>query len=160
MSTFAIWALTSLGLIIASLILTTLVLLLLPGRKGFLTVEQRVMHPGLGVEQAWELYRQRLEYEGFDIQLVDVPNTLRAKRRGKTLGLGAPLAAAARGKDVPDEVVTHASKPLSIVATFGPSGNGVEGNFRLRMDDFVLWDTGERRQLQLMLHRLLAAELQ
>src|SRR4051812_14851995 len=109
---FAVFFVTFSVLIMASLLVPALLMLLVPGKKGFITVRRDVVHPGIPVDQTWELYRARLEFEKFVVDYQGVPYALRGKREK----LYAPAA--------PGVIVTHAAKPMSIDIQLRPEQDG------------------------------------
>ena len=147
MSPLWIAILTCLGLFIVLPWVSALVLFLLPGggRKGKMRTVREVAHDGMTVEQARTLYAGRLTYDGFIITNASEPTRLEAKKPK------APMT----------ETFTHADKGLSVAIDFAPEpgGRGVAVRIVMWMDDFVIFDTGEGRLIDMTLDRIVTAEL-
>jgi hypothetical protein len=129
----------------ASLGLAVLVALLTPGRKGSMRTQRSIVVPGATVEEVAETYTARLEYEGFRVWTRS-PGQLDAKR-----------ADAAAGKPLP--AYAHADKALNATVTMVQEGPDVHLTLTLWTPDFVLMDTGEGQHIDMMLDRLLDADL-
>src|SRR5688500_16078139 len=150
-----LWVLiiTGLALTVPMPVLIGLVMFLLSGgRKGNMRTEREVAHAGLTIEQARSLYAERLVYDGF---VVNSANPMRLEAMKPQVAGG--------------EVYTHADKGLRIAVDFAAepdgrgSGGGGPSGVRVRvaawMDDFIVYDTGEGRLIDLTLDRLIGAEL-
>ena len=135
------------AVVVGSFVLPVLLMLLLPGRKGSMRTRREAVHSGTTAE-VFEGYAARLAYDGFAVDASGFPAVLRA-RRGKLF-------------EHPDGIPTHATKPTTIEVRFSepPARHGeVTAMAEAWLNDFVLWDTGEGRQLDETLHRLLAGDL-
>jgi hypothetical protein len=132
-----------LAILVASPFVLALLFFLVPGRKGRMRTERHVAHDALAPEQAKSLYAARLAYDGFAIDPATVPSLLRATCAGAPSG----------------ETETHADKPMVVEMRFDPAGGGVRVHVVAWLNDFVLYDTGESRLLDLTLDRILNAEL-
>jgi len=158
---------------LGALFLPALLLLLVPGRKGTMRTRREVVHDGISVADACELYARRLEHDRFAVDRSGAPLLLKARR-------AAQHHRAPGGGDI----VTHATKPASVevrlshenagaggaasagsggVAAGGGLGAGNVGSVAVTVEawlnDFVFHDSGEGRQVDLMLHRLTDADL-
>lgn len=134
-------------LVIGTFLGVMIVLLLVPGRKGFVRRERVVAWgPGVSVERARELFAGRLAEEGFVLEPGPDPSRVVAKRPARPRVEGDA------------EIVTHATKPVSVDATFEPSGSGTLIRMSAKMLDFVLLDSGEGRHLELVLGRLASSD--
>jgi hypothetical protein len=135
--------LVCLAILFASPFVLAMLFFLVPGRKGKMRTERRVAHDALAPEQARSLYAARLAYDGFAIDPATAPAVLRATRAGAASG----------------ETHTHADKPMVVEMRFDPAGGGVRVHLVAWLKDFVFYDTGESRLLDLTLDRILNAEL-
>ena len=131
---------------ISSILIPALIVLIIPGRKGTLRTTREFRFPGR-IEEAFELMRGRIEYEGFVTDSASPPRFLAAHRP-------------ARHHEVDEStIVTHASKPLGLEVHFEPLADSATVRLTMWMKDFVLLDSGEGRQIDLTLDRLIKAEL-
>lgn len=138
----------SAAIIFGSLLVTILILLAIPGSKGRMRSARSVHVPGTTVEELWQLLADRMAFESFDVDRTGYPHRIAAKRPSRHYKEGDG-----------NVIVTHASKALSLEGQLRQRGSGVDLQLALWMNDFVLLDSGEGRQVDLMLHRLLEAEL-
>jgi hypothetical protein len=136
--------LTCFAILMASPFVLALLLFLVPGRKGKMRTEREFAHDDLPVEQAKPLYAARLAYDGFTIDNGPDPLFLRATRAGAPAG----------------QALTHADKGMIIEMRFLPVGSGVRVHLAAWVTDFVFYDTGESRHIDLTLDRLVKAELE
>lgn len=131
---------------VSSILIPALIVLIIPGRKGTLRTTREFRFPGK-IEEAFSLMRGRIEYEGFITDSASPPRVLTAHRP-------------ARHHEVDEStIVTHATKPLGLEAHFEPVPGGAMVRLTMWMKDFVLLDSGEGRQIDLTLDRLIKAEL-
>jgi hypothetical protein len=130
----------------------SLVLLMVPGRKGKMRTEREVTHGGVSSDDARTLYAGRLAYDGFQIEPSSDPLYVKAVRRRAPNG----------------ETLTHSDKTMCVEVRLTPDarpdgggcgGGGVRVRVAAWLDDFVLFDTGEGRLVDLTLDRLMTAEL-
>jgi hypothetical protein len=135
--------LTCFAILVGSPCLLALLMFLVPGRKGKMRTERDVAHDGLSVEQARSLYAARLAYDGFAVEESFDPAFLRAVRSGAPSG----------------QSHAHADKGMTVEMRFTPMGGGVRVQVAAWVKDFVFYDTGEGRMVDLTLDRLLHAEL-
>jgi hypothetical protein len=124
-------------------ILISIFFLLLPGRKGRMRTERNFAHDGMSVEQAKTLYAARLQHEGFTIQDAPELTQLNALRKRKPI----------------TETHTHSDKTVAVEMRFTPDDRGVRGQVAAWLKDFVFYDTGEGRYVDLILDRLLKSDL-
>jgi hypothetical protein len=138
--------------VLASFLLPVVLLLLLPGRKGTMRTRLEVVHGGASVEEIAELYARRMEHDGFSVDRSNAPVEVTGRRERKLSEMPGS-----------DEAVTHASKSTSVRVSLAPhgggGGEGVDVTAEAWLNDFVIFDTGERRYLDLLLHRLTEADL-
>lgn len=136
------------AVVVGSFVLPALLMLLLPGRKGSMRTRRAAVHSGTTAE-VFEGYAARLAYDGFAVDASGFPAVLRASR-GKLF-------------EHPDGIPTHATKPTTIEVRFSsepPARHGeVTAVAEAWLNDFVLLDSGEGRQLDETLHRLVAGDL-
>ena len=132
--------------IIGSIVLPVVIMLILPGRKGSMRTVREATHP-LDPEAAWKLYADRLAYDGFGLETSGRPWSLVATRRPPQLSV------------TDERPVTHAAKPMTVEVTFREVPRGVQATVVGRLNDFVVFDSGEGRQVDLTLHRLMSADL-
>jgi hypothetical protein len=135
--------LTSLAITLITPFLIALVLLLVPGRKGKLRTEREVAHKEFSADQAKFLYEARLLYDGFTIADGTGPLRLSAHKRN-----------AAR-----TETHTHTDKAMTVEIDFISDSRGVRVQIAAWMNDFIFYDSGEGRLIDLTLERILGADL-
>jgi len=136
---------TLLATFLTSEIISWLVLILIPGRKGFLKSSRTVSWPQTNPQQAAEVILRRLSQEHFGNpqQLQSAPLHILAKRPS-------------RQRDASGRTTfTHAGKPVDADVQILPRGSGVELTLQLKMTDFVLLDSGEGEHLEQVMHRLI-----
>ena len=145
MPPIGILILTFVALTVGTPFLIGIVMLLVPGgRKGKMRTEREVAHAGMSVEQAKALYASRLAYDGFTIVNATNPARLEAVKQ----------------KAPSTETHTHSDKELGVEIDFMPDAvGGVRVRIAAWMNDFILYDTGEGRLIDLTLDRLLNAQL-
>jgi hypothetical protein len=136
--------LTSFVLTLATPFLITIVMFFVPGgRKGNMRTEREVVHSGITVEQAKALYSDRLAFDGFVITDEMDPRRLKATK---------PKAPRTRTH-------THNDNGLSVEIDITPDPRGARVRIAIWMNDFVFYDSGEGRLIDLTLDRLISAEL-
>lgn len=122
------------------------VLLLIPGRKGFLRRRKEV-ELAMGAGEAYDLIARRLAGEGFQLDARERPARLLASRGARPVAEGNMVT------------ITHATRAISLVCEF--AGHG-ETRTRItvaaRLGDFTIYDSGEGRQMEALLHWLTSAE--
>ena len=138
--------LAAMATVVGSMVIPVVIMLILPGRKGDMRTVREAAHP-LEPEAAWKLYADRLAFDGFAVEPSGRPWTLVATRRPPP----------PRGDE--ERIVTHASKPMTVEVTFRQVPGGVHATVAGRLNDFVVYDSGEGRQVDLTLHRLMTADL-
>jgi hypothetical protein len=134
------------AIVIASFILPTLILLILPSRKGTMRTVRQVSLSGT-MDAAWDALVGRYKYEGFDVDESQRPARFVAARAGRSYNIDG------------NDLMTHATKPLGSEVTFAQAGGGVNVEVALWMKDFVFFDSGEGRQIDAMLDRLINQDL-
>lgn len=138
--------LAALATVIGSFVVPVVLFMLLPGRKGSMRTVREASHP-LDADAAWRMYADRLAFDGFFVDPSGRPQSMVAKRSAPPTPPGE------------ERIVTNASKPMTVEVTFQPIPGGVRANIVGRLNDFVVLDTGEGRQVDLTLHRLMSADL-
>jgi hypothetical protein len=133
------------AIVVLSIALPIGIMWLLPGRKGKLRTEREFLIPQ-PMEAAWDLMAGRLEYEGFEIEEGDRPTRIVASR-------------AMRESANEELSVTNASKPMGAEMNFSKAPGGTTVGLAMWLDDYVLFDTGEGKQIDLTMERLMTAEL-
>ena len=137
-----VWPITMFAIFVISQVIDWLVLLLIPGRKGFLKSSRVVSWP-LTAEQALTVIFRRLQEERFsDVRQLDSPLHVLAKR--------PTTQTDARGVTI----FTHAAKPIEADVQIVPRRGGTEVALNLKMTDFVLLDSGEGEHLEQVIYRL------
>ena len=131
--------------LIGSLVVPVVILMIIPGRKGNMRTVREADHP-LEMEAAWKLYADRLAFDGFTVDPTEMPGRLVGRRK-------------MRKPPGEEQIVTHATKPMTVEVTFRPIAGGVHATVVGLLNDFVIFDTGEGRQVDLTLHRLMSADL-
>jgi hypothetical protein len=134
--------LTGFAIAIMSPIALAFLLLLTPGRKGYLRTTRAVPQKGLSTDVARSLYADRLARAGFAVEAETDASSLRALYRGSPSG----------------ETHAHSDKAILVEIHFEPDGSGTSVRADARMKSFVFLDTGEGRLLDLTLARLLAED--
>jgi hypothetical protein len=143
------FTITLIGLAVLSVLLPIVIGFFRGGRRGSMKTVREVLHEDVSLEEIREIYVERLKFEGFEIdEKKSGPQEVQA-HRGK-LQSSAPFA-----------VHTHASKPLSAVLHLEKlNGNHIKVTLTLRMEDFVVYDTGEGQYIDRTMDRLLSADLE
>jgi hypothetical protein len=144
----SVLASVSAAIIFGSLLVLILILLVIPGRKGKMRTVRSMHVPGTTVEELWQLLADRMAFESFEVDRTGYPHRVAAKRPSRHHKEGDS-----------NIIVTHASKALALEGQLCQRVGGVDLQLAMWMDGFVLLDSGEGRHVDLMLHRLLEAEL-
>src|SRR4051812_12708682 len=95
---------------LAAMFLPALLMLLIPGRKGTMRTRREVVHDGITVADACELYARRLEHDGFAVDRSGAPALVKARRASN-------YHKSADGADI----VTHATKAASVEVRLSPA---------------------------------------
>ncbi|MGH7176418.1 MAG: hypothetical protein ACREJC_03470 [Tepidisphaeraceae bacterium] len=136
------WIATATVLVITfgSPILITLVLLLVPGRKGKMRTERHVRHDDCSPEQVWAIYADRLTRDGFDIEGADEPARVRASLRRWP----------ATDPEPPSNLA------VIVEMEFARTEVGVSVQIAAWLRSPVFFDSGEGRFLETVLERLMS----
>lgn len=132
------------GLILGPPFLLAFALFLLPGRKGRLRTERIVSHENMSLEEARALYLARLQHEQFSI----------------APGGDAGAVCAVRRTGILLDTHAHSDKPVRVELHFTPVPGGVQIKAVATIGDFIFYDSGEGRLIDLTLDRLLSADLE
>ena len=136
---------TTVAIFVVSEIISWLVLILIPGRKGYLKSSRTVSLPQTNPQQASEVILRRLSEEHFSnaMQLPGTPVHIVATRPSTQRDANGRMTFA------------HAGKPIDADVQILPRGSSVELTIQLKMTDFVLLDSGEGEHLEQVMHRLI-----
>ena len=121
------------------------------GRKGNMLTVREVFHEAVSPEEVRIIYMERLQYEGFEFYPKEPGDTsLRIDaRRSFIKNVQSPL-----------QIHTHAGKPLEVSIDLEERENGIFVRIEMKMNDFVVLDTGEGQYIDATLDRLLGADLE
>lgn len=133
------------GIPVLAFVVPLLLGLLTPGRKGRMTTQKTVFHPGVDEESALAAYAGRLQFEGFRILRASGNGSLLARRPQPFAHSGVSMA--------------HADKPYEAELRLTPRDGGVEARLKLWTTDWVIVDTGEGRYIDELLARIVGADL-
>jgi hypothetical protein len=136
-----IMLLTCFAITMASPILIAVLLLLVPGRKGTMRTVRTVRHDDLSVEQVRSLYAARLVRDGFVIDALGDSGRLRATRPRSV-----------------EPVHTISDKAVGVEITLTPDAGGTRAEVAAWVKDFVFFDSGEGRFVDLALQRLISPD--
>lgn len=136
-----IMLITCFAITMASPFLIAILLLLVPGRKGTMRTVRTVRHDGLSAEQVRALYEARLARDGFVIDGPGNPGQLQAVRPRSV-----------------EPVHTISDKAVGVEITVTPDAAGTRAEVAAWVKDFVFFDSGEGRFVDLVLERLVNAD--
>jgi hypothetical protein len=135
-------------LVVGPLLFPLVLMLFRREGTGFIRVAREQVYGTGDVDQLWATFVERLQYEGFVVDRQAAPNKLFARREHVTLNQSSPTKSTG-----------HALKPYDVIMLFVPEGPTTRMLFSLQIRDFVLFDTGEKRYMNELTDRLLAADL-
>src|SRR5688500_18326421 len=133
MLTIVIAVLTAVVTAVASLVGLILLSLALPSAKGHPTRRKTAQLVGLTTTQARDQMAEKLQRIGCDVQMTETPAGLVATRKF-------------RAKVEQDAVVsTHADRALKVTVELAQHGASALARTTVRIDEFILVDSGEGR---------------
>lgn len=137
-----VFVVTFVAILVGAFVLLSLLLLLIPGRKGYMKTMRGFSVPG-SVDQAFETVRRRLLQERLELLEGGTPQAFRAARP----------AAFLEGPEG-TKIVTHEGKALEVAGQITPGGGAARVDLTMWTPDFVLLDTGEGAHIDEVLDRI------
>lgn len=117
-------------------------LLIIPSRRGYMRTRRELSLTDIALEEAITLYTDRLSYEGFEVV-----------RDGNRL-------ICVRDPENPGNIDAVSGKAVFIDMMFDETAGGVSLTAEARLNDIILFDTGEGRYVDETLDRALGADLE
>ncbi|MBN1517800.1 hypothetical protein JXA32_14645 [Candidatus Sumerlaeota bacterium] len=137
-------------IVLFSPILEPLLLALFGGRKfGFLKHAREIQYTNVEPDKVWQLFIDRLNYDGFTIEESEPGLSIRASRKGVKHDPHNPMTA-----------YKHAELPLKASVNLNAEGDNTNLSLTIQYREFIVADTGEGKYLERLAERLISADLQ